>query len=277
MDFIIPDLKKVLGPEKYQIINQDIREGLQNIIVGEEKYGNTQAKINVFLEKLREARNNFLNNFLQPEIKRIAKEMGFRVYPQAQFEDLSLQDNTELMRIANRLTELGILTPEQLMDVFQRGEFPNSEEIGAAQEEYIKQRKQGKWMPLAPVPIVESPADKLRAKAEKAKPVGGLPGRPTTASVESLKEISQAAQKLESFVLEKLGTDLSDSQKELAKELCIQIVAAEEMEDWETRASECLEDSSKMLKLGTKSEVLQLAAETGLDIFAAAMYYHATV
>ena len=30
-EFVIPDLKKVIGVEKYAIVNEDIREGLQNI------------------------------------------------------------------------------------------------------------------------------------------------------------------------------------------------------------------------------------------------------
>ena len=35
-EFIIPEVNKILGPQKYEIVNQDIREGLQNIIVGKE-------------------------------------------------------------------------------------------------------------------------------------------------------------------------------------------------------------------------------------------------
>ena len=36
-EFIIPELNLVLGPEKYQILNEDIKQGLQNIVIGEEK------------------------------------------------------------------------------------------------------------------------------------------------------------------------------------------------------------------------------------------------
>ena len=42
--FVIPEINKVLGPEKYEIVNQDIKEGLQNIIVGQEKFSNTAVK-----------------------------------------------------------------------------------------------------------------------------------------------------------------------------------------------------------------------------------------
>ena len=33
-EFVIPDLKKVMGAEKYQVLNQDIQEGLQNMLIG---------------------------------------------------------------------------------------------------------------------------------------------------------------------------------------------------------------------------------------------------
>lgn len=282
-EFIIPDLKKVLGPEKYQIINQDIREGLQNIIVGEEKYGNTQAKINVFLEKLRESRQSFLNDFLQPEVKRIAKEMGFRVYPECHFTDISLQDNTELMRIANRLVELGILSPQELMNVFQRGEFPSAEEIGSDQEQYISERKKGKWMPLSPVPIVAAPAPKLdpnkaqsASQNSSAKPIGKPAGRPTSskASIEDIREVTFAAQNLENYICQKLGENLSAEQKSLAHELTVQIVASKES-GWTEAADSCLEDLSEMMKLQIDSEILALSAETGMDIFASALYFRA--
>ena len=49
--FVIPDLNKVLGSEKYKIVNEDIKEGLQNVIVGSEKYSNTQIKAEIFLRK----------------------------------------------------------------------------------------------------------------------------------------------------------------------------------------------------------------------------------
>ena len=55
-EFVIPDLKKVIGTEKYAIVNEDIREGLQNVIVGNEKFANTQIKAEIFLERLKESR-----------------------------------------------------------------------------------------------------------------------------------------------------------------------------------------------------------------------------
>jgi hypothetical protein len=280
-DFILPDLKKVLGPEKYTILNQDIREGLQNIIVGEEKYGNTTAKINVFLDKLREARNSFLE-FLQSEIKRVSKIMGFRQTPVAMFTDISLQDNTELMRIANRLAELGILTPQELMRVFKRGEFPDDDEIGLEQDQYIKDRKGNKWMPLSPVPIVSAPIDPNKSVApmsEKSKvmtPAGRPSGSIASVSLESIKEITLAANDLECFILDqikqKTNLELTAEQKILARELTEKVVASSEPASWNNRALECVETPAKIIDLVPSEEIQVLAAESGLDDYAAALY-----
>ena len=72
-DFIIPDLQKVIGPSKYDVINQDIKEGLQNAMLGEEKFANATIKAQLFLQRLHESREAFLKEFLQPEIDQICK------------------------------------------------------------------------------------------------------------------------------------------------------------------------------------------------------------
>ena len=41
-EFIIPDIQKVIGPAKYEVVNQDIKEGLQNIILSQEKFASTE-------------------------------------------------------------------------------------------------------------------------------------------------------------------------------------------------------------------------------------------
>lgn len=62
-EFIIPELNLVLGPQKYQILNEDIKQGLQNIVVGEEKFNSTQVKAQIFIDRLQESRYGFLNDF----------------------------------------------------------------------------------------------------------------------------------------------------------------------------------------------------------------------
>ena len=84
-DFIIPDIRKVVGPEKYEVINKDIEQGLQNVLIGDSKYSDTQIKMKVFFQRLEESRRAFLNDFINPEIRRICKAAGLRSWPEAKF------------------------------------------------------------------------------------------------------------------------------------------------------------------------------------------------
>lgn len=156
-EFVIPDLKKVIGSEKYQIVNEDIREGLQNVIVGNDKFSNTQIKAEIFLERLKESRNAFLNDFLQPQIKMVCRNMGFRTYPQAKFEEIDIKDEVQFQRVITRLLEIGIITPEQGIDSMKTGLYPNSKVLNSSQEAYIKEREKGHYNPLVGgIPLVES-------------------------------------------------------------------------------------------------------------------------
>lgn len=155
--FIIPDLNKVLGAEKYKIVNEDIKEGLQNVIVGSEKFSNTQVKAEIFLERLKESRNSFLNDFLQPQIKEVCRNMGLKSYPIAKFEEIDIKDEVQFQRVITRLLEIGILTPEQGIKSMQTGLYPNPRELSQVQEQYIEQREKGYYNPLVGgIPMIES-------------------------------------------------------------------------------------------------------------------------
>ena len=47
-EFVIPQIADILDPAKYTIVNEDIRIGLHNILVGNEKFANQSSKINLF-------------------------------------------------------------------------------------------------------------------------------------------------------------------------------------------------------------------------------------
>ena len=155
--FVIPDLNKVLGSEKYRIVNEDIKEGLQNVIVGDEKFKNTQVKAEIFLERLKESRNSFLHDFLQPQIKEVCRNMGLKSYPTARFEEIDIKDEVQFQRVITRLLEIGILTPEQGIKSMQTGLYPNPRELSQEQEDYIEQREKGYYNPLVGgIPMIES-------------------------------------------------------------------------------------------------------------------------
>src|SRR6056300_569492 len=186
-DFVIPDLNKVLGSEKYKVLNEDIKQGLQNIVVGEEKYSSTQVKAQIFVDRLKEARNAFVSDFLQKEIKRISKNLGFRSYPKAVFKDIDMRDESQLMRIATRLMELGIITPEQGMKMFHTGKFPNPEDISPAQDRFIEEREMGYYNPIVGgVPVIESD-DSDNQKINQTNQQAGRPEGTTEVPLEASK------------------------------------------------------------------------------------------
>jgi hypothetical protein len=147
-EFVVPQIGALLDAKKYEVIDRDINVGLNNIFVGGEKFSNQSAKIEVFLSRLKQARKAFINYFLLPEIKRIAKSLKFKNFPTPYFEDFKLNDDSETLRIYARLLELGILTPEEGVKAIETNRLPTSEESVTSQEEYKKLRDKGFYEPL---------------------------------------------------------------------------------------------------------------------------------
>ncbi|MBV6514306.1 MAG: hypothetical protein FMNOHCHN_03912 [Ignavibacteriaceae bacterium] len=295
-EFLIPDLNKVLGPDKYKIIDQDIREGLQNILLGEEKYGNTQTKVKIFLDGLKEARRNFLK-IIQDEIKTIAKNLGMRTFPYVAMREVSASENTQFQRVVTRLMELGIMDAKSGIWTIQNGEFPDveGEEFQLAQEEYVKQRKNGLWNPLSPVATQPQPAPKIdpnnlikqptspsgKPAAKKKSKVLTPAGRPrdSKASISDLKESIYKTEDFFQFTEAKLAEryqigSLSAEQKEIALEIAQKIISAETPENWQSLAEECLNDDSKLFSLQPLAEVQNLMVEHDLAEYDAALLYH---
>jgi hypothetical protein len=286
-DFIIPDLNKVLGPEKYKVLNEDIKQGLQNIVVGEEKYSATEVKAEIFLERLKESRNAFLNDFLQPEIKRIAKALGLRKYPTVKFRDIDIRDKTQLMRVTTRLMELGIITPQQGIEMFHTGEFPKAEDIAPSQDEFVSQRKNGFYNPIVGgVPTIAPPSGEDAAAPETPQMAGrpeGTTGIPLAEAKVSIKNIQAITKNIESvranlednLKIECSLAELNDVQRTMLDKLCESIVVSNEINNWENVAISCVKNFDNINQLNTLPEILNVAAEFELeDDYSAAILYH---
>ena len=288
-NFVIPDLNKVLGHEKYTVLNEDIKQGLQNIVVGEEKYSSTEVKAQIFLDRLKEARNAFLNDFLQPEIKRIAKNLGLKKYPTVKFRDIDIRDKTQLMRVTTRLMELGIITPQQGMEMFHTGEFPKADELASSQDEFVSQRKEGYYNPIVGgVPSVSPPSKEGENGQITTTPQ--LPGRPEGTTGIPLSEAKVSVKKIQD-VVKKIETiraslerqmkqelslkRLAKNQKQMLDKLCEAVVVSQELNNWEEVAASCVKDFDNITSLSTLPEVLETASEFQLeDDYSAALVYH---
>ena len=290
-EFIIPDLNKVLGAAKYQIVNEDIKEGLQNIIVGKENYSSTQVKAQIFLERLKEARNTFLNDFMQPQIKEVCKAMGFRNYPTAKFVEIDIKDEVQLQRVATRLIEMGIITPEQGMIALKQGVYPDPHQLPAAQEKFVKEREKGYYTPLSvaqPIMDEEAPA----APLPKRTP-GNSNGRPAGSNTEtdkliaaeephSRKGIQGVVYKVESLMayaetaLKKQykRKRLSKEHKQMLESLSESVVMSREIDEWEATTEACIKDFNNIESLEVMPEVLEISEKHEVVAYPAAILYH---
>jgi hypothetical protein len=281
-DFIIPDINKVVGPGKYEVINKDIKEGLQNIILNDDKYNGAQIKARVFLDRLKEAREAFIQDFLQPEIRRVAKDLGFRSYPTVKFKDIDLRDEVQLMRVATRLMELGVLTAEQGMTLFHTGRFPKAEELEDAQEKFVDQREKGFFNPIVGgAPMI----DEDQMNKPKTQPTKGMPGRPegsedqfSRANIqETIYDIENLRNTAFAKLRDKLKVDkkgFSKEQEKMVDKLCESVVCSTEKENWSDQIISCVNDFNVIEKLGTLDGVLDISESHKLELYPSAILYH---
>jgi hypothetical protein len=279
-DFVIPDLKKVVGKEKYEILNEDIKEGLMNVMLGDEKYNGQSAKINFFMERLKEARNAFLNDVLQPEINRIAKDLGFRARPVAKFTEIDLKDEVQYMRTISRLMEIGILTPEQGIESINNGNLPKVEDLAPAQDKFVADREKGYYNPIVGgVPMVQG-----ATPTPTAAPKQSGAGRPLGAKA-SRKDIQTTVYEVEAFM--KAAEDftankfqvksLNTQQKENVIQLCKKVIASSNRESWVSNVQKCIANLDEIEKLQPMQAVTDVADEFLLDEYSAAILHHSAV
>jgi hypothetical protein len=277
-EFVIPDIGNLIGPEKYEVVDRDIQIGLNNILIGSEKFANQSIKVQVFIERLKQAREAFLNEFLVPEIRRISKDLGFKNFPVPSFEEVNLQDDAQYSRIYNRLIELGVLTPEEGVQAIRTGRLPTDEESVQSQQKFKDLKNQGLYQPIiggaAGAAGRPSGSTGIPQSTKNIKPIGTS----KAFSVLKIKDSILAAQNLEEEVKASLRKKfnikkLNNQQKEMAEKISELIVANENHENWQNKISDYInEPFDKNLK--QVSEIESLASEHQISNYLASLLYH---
>ena len=250
--------------------------------MGEEKFNSTQVKAQIFIDRLQESRYGFLNDFLNKEIKRIAKNLGFRSWPEAKMKDIDMRDEVQLMRASTRLMELGIITPEQGMEMFHNGRFPEPDKLDKAQKDFLESREKGYYNPIVGGVPVYSPDGKAKGPRKTAGRPEGTTEIPLANAKYSRANIQKTIYDIESFVdegkdkmLKHLNVkELTESQQEMLNSLCESIVCSEAKEYWGKTLESCVKDFNEIESLHTLKEVLDISATHSLETYAAAILYH---
>ena len=280
--WVIPDIEKILGKTKYEQVNEDILIGLNAALFNtDEKFANQSVKVQIFLERLIEAQEAFIKNFLQPEIKRVCQEMGFKNYPSVEFEEKTFKDDLEYDKLYVRLSELGLLTGEEVVEALDSGKLPSNEESLVSQKAFKEARDKGLYAPLL---------NSKQQMQEGATPGGGRPKglkapqttkkvKPIGAafSISKIKDTLLASDKLLHKIQDehkkkfKLET-LSKEQEEACQILVRHIIINEDESKWDKKVNSYMKNP-KPLDESNVLEVDEIAAEYGVDDYLASVLF----
>lgn len=283
-DFIIPKIGDILDPKKYEILDKDIAMGLNNIISGglsSEKFANKSVSVEIFIERLRQAREIFKNEFLVPEIKRISEELGFQSFPEPNFEEIKMSNESDINRIYTQLAQIGILTPSETIDAIKTGRLPNNEESVEHQTEYKKQRDDGLYEPL-----IGGQKDDGTMIAGKGRPAGtsspqfkkkispiGAQNYSLKGLTGNLKITSELETNIHKHLLNKYKIDkLNEEQLSIATELLKIIICNEDKVNWKKSIGKYIESPFDTNKERV-SEIQDIALEHQIDMHVAALLY----
>ena len=274
-EFVLPDLNKILGPEKYQVVNQDIANGLMNIFWGDEKYANSMIKIKVFLERLSSARQAFLNNFLIPEMEMIANELGFTEIPEPVFDEVDLKEEIEYMKVYTRLAEIGMLTPEELFQSFETHSLPLSENSIEAQNKFKELKDKGLYEPIIGgqkkdalgQPAGRPAGTKAPQTTKKVSPIGASKFSLQKIS-DNIKLVNDLSEAVESKYreLNKIKR-LSSKQKDLCWGVTESIISSKNSNEWQESIATFIENPI----VRPDEQTLNIAAEHNISLFLAGL------
>jgi hypothetical protein len=284
MEYVIPDINKVLGPEKYKQVNEDIANGLFQLFSSGDgdKFSSTSIKVKVFVEKLAEARRAFLE-FINSEVRRIAQDLGFKNFPVAKMAELDLTDENSFQKVILQLAQLNIITPGETLEALKTNYLPDETESLESQKIYKQHRDKGLYEPL------------LGQKKEEEGRPGGAKAPQTTKKVSPVGT-SKSSEEGELFDLDKITEvlkntntlyanlekevkkqfkvkNLSESQKEAVEGIMHLMVANEDIDNWDKVAKEYVKEP-KPIKNELAFEIDRIAGKFNVSTFLASVLIH---
>ena len=287
-EFVIPDIAGILDPKKYEVVNTDIQQGLNNILIGDEKFSATSIKVNIFMQRLEQGRQAFLNDFLVPEVKRLCKELGFKNFPMPNFEAIDIKDASVWNRVAAQLVQLGVLTPEEGVQAIENGRLPEPDESLESQRKFKGYKDEGLYAPVVNGAAAAAggggrPPGSSAPQTSKNPSPAGQKKAPAIASysikgvAESFKQFEDLNKQVEDFLKKKhKKKSLNDQQKIVAEDLAKMIFINEEKNKWNESIELYLSGNNK--ENPEKLEKIKIISEDhSVDLFSAAVLYFSQI
>lgn len=282
--FLTPDIGDILNPEKYEVVDRDIRLGLNNVIFGDDKYANMSVKLDAFFKRLEFAREEFMIKFLKPQVEEIAKIMNFKSIPEPKWKSNNFRnDSVVLSRVYTRLLELGAISPKDAISAIKHNMLPEPYEIDESQENMIAEKEKGFYKPLlnAPSGSVGRPQGvSTKQSTQTNTPVGQSSVASYKFSALMIASVLKEKENLEKIVCSSLAKRykvkrLNHEQKRIASELTDTIISYEKKEDWEKKVDQYVNDpTSGEINSDVSMDVLDIAAYHEIGVEEAAILYH---
>lgn len=273
VEWKIPQIADILDPKKYAVIDESIKEGLNNILVGSEKFANQSTKVRVFAERMNQGKDLFLKGFLIPEVKRISNEMGFRSYPIPKLSEIDLQDTNQYNRIYTRLVEIGAITPNDGIQAINTGKLPTSEENLESQILFKEAKDKGLYQPI------------IGGAKQEGRPLGATSDEPVKrqnapiGQSNAKYEIGQIAKNINLLKeLKKIISKITKDKQNITytENITEMIIAAEKPENWIEKAKEYCEGTSKATPEQLET-VFKIMDEHKVEYNVAAVLLHSIV
>lgn len=222
-----PDVASMLDPRKYEAVNRDILQalGISAAATGDGagSFSNNFLGIKVLVERIQDGRSQVMDSFLIPEVNRVAKALRLKVDIIPNILGVDLNDEKEWAKIYSRLGELGVFSPQSVIESIRDRRLPTYTEEVERQGEAKELRDKGLFQPVL---------NKGGTSDKSGKPTGTVTPpqtspktkRPTGASAE---KIIAGRVYVEGLAKKKLGLEeLTVEQKTAIENMCVEYLSA---------------------------------------------------